>query len=282
MRPAIWQILQKKPAVSIVNASGVLDGVTGVRAAYGLRTLFSNYSGALIQLSNGTTTIDVGAVNGVIDTAAELSLGANSWVTRLYDQSGNGNHAIARGGAAARNFRVRSGVPVTTNGKPSILTQVSGQDGFLMPLGIVSGVTTASCAVVYRQPTGSDAAAVIIANAGEDLCASPYDGRAYEAFMASIRQPPGGFTMIQNHQALQMWKQHDASSGGAGLSVYRNQTLLGVTGQSAVINPSLRILASNFYGALELSEFFMLDRILPTADRIRISNDTSTYYNLTP
>ena len=270
MRMAIAQSTWTKPQI--------LDGLENyTRAAYSLRQLYKRYTGRVIELTNGTTTLDIGLKKGVLDSSAVLSLGNLSWVTKFYDHGPLGNHTIARGGAAARNYLVIGGQILTSNGRPSILTAQNGVDGFVLPLGVVNGVSDASCATTYRQVDGNGAAAVIICNIGEDLCASPYsDGQAYEAFMGVMRTPPGGFAYGFDKIMHQQWKENDV----LGFRLYKNTTLKGAITQTTVVNPSIRLLGSNIYGRLEIAEFIMFDRVLPINKRLEISANTKTFYNL--
>ena len=73
----------------------LLDVYTGAQAAYSLRKLRSNYTGNCIQVrrSSDNATQNIGFVTNLVDTAAISAFvgpTASGFVTRWYDQSGNG------------------------------------------------------------------------------------------------------------------------------------------------------------------------------------------------
>jgi hypothetical protein len=69
---------------------------TGATAAYSLRKLKSSATKAVrVREDSGNTETDVGFSNSTLDTTALLNHcgSANGFVTKWYDQSGNGNDA---------------------------------------------------------------------------------------------------------------------------------------------------------------------------------------------
>lgn len=81
------------------GASYFLDTFDGASAAYSLRKLRSAYSGNAIKIrrSSDSEELDIGFVNGVVDSASIISFctGTVGYVTTWYDQSGNDRHAVA-------------------------------------------------------------------------------------------------------------------------------------------------------------------------------------------
>lgn len=75
------------------------DSYGGASVAYSLRKLSSNYSGYAIKIrrSSDSTTLDVGFLNNVLDSASIISFcsGTSGFVDTWYDQSGNGRNAVA-------------------------------------------------------------------------------------------------------------------------------------------------------------------------------------------
>lgn len=102
----------------------LLDFYPGAAAAYSLRLLNSNYSGAAIRVrrSSDNTEQDIGFSNLVLDTAALLSfVGAgDGFVTTWYDQSENARN-VTQTTAIKQPQIVSSGTVVTQNGKTAIL-----------------------------------------------------------------------------------------------------------------------------------------------------------------
>jgi hypothetical protein len=96
----------------------LLDDYPNAAAAYSLRKLKADYTGAAIKVrrSSDNTEQDIGFVDNELDTASLLSfVGAgNGFVTTWYDQSG-GNDAVETTASGQASI-VLSGVLNTTNG----------------------------------------------------------------------------------------------------------------------------------------------------------------------
>lgn len=102
----------------------LLDLYQGAAAAYSLRKLRHDYTGAAIRVreSSGNTEADIGFTSsGVLDTTALLAhTGANDgFVTTWYDQSGNARNAT-QATAANQPQIVSSGSVILENGKPAL------------------------------------------------------------------------------------------------------------------------------------------------------------------
>ena len=108
----------------------LLDTYTGAAAAYSVRKLDKDYTGNCMRVRRDSdeATQDIGFdSNGDLDTAAIATFcsGTFGYVSRWYDQSGNGNDATQSTGSAQPMIydRVAAAV-VTDNGKPAL--QLSG------------------------------------------------------------------------------------------------------------------------------------------------------------
>lgn len=100
----------------------LLDTFGGASVAFSVFKVNTAYTGYCIRARrmNDSAEMDIGFVNGMLDTAALLSFtGANSArASIVYDQSGNGNNLIQ----PSVNFQFRivnAGVLDTVNGKPA-------------------------------------------------------------------------------------------------------------------------------------------------------------------
>jgi len=104
---------------------GLLDQpfAQGATAAYSLRLLRSKYSGAAVRVreDSGNTEADIGFSGGTLDTTALLNhVGSNNgFVTKWYDQSGNGNDA-SNSTATEQPKIVSGGTVVQENGRPAL------------------------------------------------------------------------------------------------------------------------------------------------------------------
>ncbi|MDZ7619311.1 MAG: arabinofuranosidase catalytic domain-containing protein [Patescibacteria group bacterium] len=76
--------------------AGILDVVSGAKAAYSLRQLSSSYAGPALTVrrASDNATQAIGFVNGQLDTASLLTFaaGGSVMVTTWHDQTGNGFH----------------------------------------------------------------------------------------------------------------------------------------------------------------------------------------------
>jgi hypothetical protein len=101
----------------------LLDTYSGAAAAYSLRLLDSTYTGALVEVYNGSSYADIYPnVFGELDTVALAAhCGSNDgFVSVWYDQSGNSNDAAqATTANMPKIYDGTTGV-VTENGKPAI------------------------------------------------------------------------------------------------------------------------------------------------------------------
>jgi hypothetical protein len=113
----------EKPASFV----GLLDEYPNAVAAYSLRKLKADYTGAAIEVRKTvggvTTNQDIGFdSNGELDTASLLSFvgaGNDGFVVTWYDQSGEGND-VTQVAADSQPIIVSSGILESLNGKPSV------------------------------------------------------------------------------------------------------------------------------------------------------------------
>jgi hypothetical protein len=119
----------------IVQATGLLAEYPGAAAAYSLRQLTTAYTGSAIEVRRTNNDVaDIGFTStGELDTAALLAFtgtGAldNGFVTKWYDQSGNGYNATQTT-ALNQPQIVSSGSVILENGKPAV--QFDGVDDYV-------------------------------------------------------------------------------------------------------------------------------------------------------
>ena len=107
------------------SQTGLLDDYPNASAAYSLRALNSDYTGAAIKVrrSSDNTEQDIGFLyDGSLDTSSLLSfVGAgDGFVSKWYDQSGVGNNDAVQASASAQPQIVSSGSVINENGKISV------------------------------------------------------------------------------------------------------------------------------------------------------------------
>ena len=127
----------------------LLDTYSGAAAAYSLRLLDSTYTGALINVWNGTSYADIYPnVFGELDTVALAAhCGSNDGFIRYwYDQSSNSNTATQT--TTANMPKIYDGTTgvITENGKPAIETNDTPTR-----MVMASSVTVHSGFFVYRK-----------------------------------------------------------------------------------------------------------------------------------
>ena len=127
-------------------SSLLLDTYTGAAAAYSLRQLKSGATNAIeVRIdTTGQPTYDIGFVDGELDvTTLEgyCTGGLDAYVTKWYDQSGNGNDATQTT-ASAQPQIVSSGSVILENGKPAI--EFDGSDDTFDSGSFLNGLDNAS------------------------------------------------------------------------------------------------------------------------------------------
>jgi hypothetical protein len=280
MRRAIWQTLQKKRASSVAApGGGLLDSLTApLRGAWSLRRILSSYSGALIRVTNGTTTIDVGAVAGELDTAPILALSGNdAWVLQWYDQSPNGYHLNPLNSAAARNFIKQAGAIVTSNSKPAVRSLNAANDPFVIPQAAITGIVNATAITTYRQGTtifGSGTA--LILSPSTDYT-EPWSDNAYYSAFFGVGTTVAGYG--QTRQLETNWREVSAADNN-GRRFYKNENLIGRVqdGVAVISPPSNALFLFPNYGDMFGSQLVLLSGVLPTAERLALQLNIKTYY----
>lgn len=134
---------------------GLLDSYPGATAAYSLRRLKSSATKAVrVREDSGNTETDIGFSGGTLDETALLNhCGSNNgFVTKWYDQSGNGNDA-SNPNASSQPPIVESGSVIMENGKPAI----EGSDARATWLGANFQMTTPGTVFsVYRSDDSTE------------------------------------------------------------------------------------------------------------------------------
>jgi len=100
--------------------TGLLDTYSGATNAYGMRRLSSSYNGSAINVRRtGGDTLDIGFDNdGNLDkTTLESFVGTgNAFITKWYDQSGNGNDAYNTAGGEQPRIATTGTINYDSNG----------------------------------------------------------------------------------------------------------------------------------------------------------------------
>jgi len=162
----------------------LLDTYTGAAAAYSVRKLDKDYTGSCMRVrrDNDDAEQDFGFdTNGDLDTAAIATFvgsGNNGYVSKWYDQSGNGNNATQSTGGNQPQIYNGSAVN-TVNGKPVVKSAAGAfmsttVDASLKIFTVASLHRTAGVMLHWIDP-GLAAGWVLTAQSGS-TAAPPYDG----------------------------------------------------------------------------------------------------------
>jgi len=155
-------------AAATSSFSYLLDLYPSAAAAYSFRKLRSAYSGNCIEIrrSSDQAVLNIGFLNNVLDTTSLLTFVGlnNGFITKWYDQSGNGNNAT-NNLIGAQPQIVISGVLITQNGLPTsfwnnyaleLNTQISSAANtscFL--IGKANSLLTSGPIIGHSDPSGS-------------------------------------------------------------------------------------------------------------------------------
>ena len=125
------------------EANLLLDTYTGAAAAYSLRKLRTLYTGSAVEVYNGSSYADIGFSNDELDTTALAAhCGSNDgFVSKFYDQSGNGNTAEETDTASMRKIYDATNGVMTYNGKPALFTSIFSSDHGILDHSIETGTT---------------------------------------------------------------------------------------------------------------------------------------------
>lgn len=151
------------------GAALVLDDFTA-DLAFSTRKLRTAYSGYCMKVrrTSDNTTLEVGFVDGYIDTASMSSFGSGTTLTIVtwYDQSGNGNN-LYQSTANEQPVIYSGGAFKTAGGKLglSVGTVAESDDDMLLTTAITSMASGATCYNVAKRPSTGQYGIVLAAEA---------------------------------------------------------------------------------------------------------------------
>ena len=146
-----------------VEDAPLLDAYGGAHAAYSLRKLNSDYTGAAIRVRTtraGSPEQDIGFdADGNLDTAALLAFtgSVSGYIKTWYDQSGNGNHVTQSTTSAQPKIAYSNNTFVSVSGRPAPVFQGSAGfpfDNTGLDIGNLSAFFVAKSAVTTGDRMG--------------------------------------------------------------------------------------------------------------------------------
>jgi len=261
----------------------LLTAYPGATAAYSVRKLSTTYTGAAIRVrrSSDNTEQDIGFSGVNLDeTALTTFVGANNgFVTKWYDQTGNGRTA-QQNTAIFQCKIVNSGTIISENSKPSIeFVNVSLFSNIKLPIinlttqldssflitSVVKANTQTSYKGIFSTQTSGSNGLMMLSRGGSNNWGT-YGGGAYQPSNSNIQAQPLTLITMQssNGNSGNFYKNSSADGTFANTE---GQTYVGIGGQ-----PS-----QEFVG--KISELILY----PTnqsANRVGIETDIINYYGI--
>ena len=269
----------------------LLEYYPGAVAAYSLRKLSGNYTGAAIRVSRDSDLAESNIgfdSSGNLDTTALalFVLGSNGRVVTWYDQSGNGRNATQATLANAPFIRL-NGTTYTLNGKPSVYwDKLSSQ--YLITSNFASAIPQPiSTYTVSKLPSSSFSGAAVICDSstttgfallhGGTLEPSPGNGNL---FMNSGNSIAIEITDTATKLVSVLYNTTNTNAFVNGVQKVTNQNV-GSNSLGGVTIGNIRPLGYysqySFYGWISELVFYPS---LQTANNTGIQNNINSYYSI--
>lgn len=151
------------PPVPIVDAVTAISAGAAPVCAYGVSKIVSGYSGACLQITRASdsTTHDVSFLaNGVLNWADGDAFvnGTTGYVSKLYDQSGNANHATQATSSVAVQWQVtyvNGQRALSFDGTTAVAVGANLlQRYFVLPAGVSVTMTTSTVMWIGKNKSG--------------------------------------------------------------------------------------------------------------------------------
>jgi hypothetical protein len=280
-----FQVVMPNRTLSLCDNKYVLDLISVLAtAAYGLRRLYTSWTGAAIRVrrSSDDAEADIGfKANGDLDTVALLDFVGNGsgFVTTWYDQSGNGHHAT-QGTAANQPQIVSNGVIETQNGRPAVV--FDGVDDRLATVSTTLGITSSATLVVVTQPSSRTPPAQGIVGS-DDL------NTRFGFFITGIntmRWNPMSFNTIEASSVTSAQILVGTAQSGAK-ALFRNGTSIATGTDSTGTMSSTPFNIGNMLPGTTLPHFsgtiaevVAFPSVLSTTDRQTLERNQGLYFNI--
>ena len=260
---------------------GLLDDYPNAAAAYSLRKLRTDYTGDAIEVrktvASVTSTQDIGFdSNGDLDTAALLSfvgVGNDGFVSKWYDQSGNGDNA-SQVSASAQPKIVSSGSVILENGKAAI--EFDGSNDFFDAASVTTG--DPKSIFISSKFTSVSASEKVIFDS-----ITTNQSILYKGTSNAIALGFGTFTFT-SYTATTDYVLYSIMHNGTNSNAYINSgqiltnTNLGTNAFNGLRIAAVRGTASLFYNGI-ISEFIVYGSD-ESANRTDIETNINDYYNV--
>jgi len=259
---------------------GLLDTYPNAAAAYSLRKLRAAYTGSAIRVrrSSDNAETDIGFSGGNLDTSALTSFcgSGNGFVTKWYDQSGNGRDVIQTT-AANQPQIVSSGSVINVNSKPSIRFQ--DNTDILRYQGSITAIQTNTMASVFKFNNTNSYGVVMSIGLTDSLSytltAQPVNQRSI--YSTSINCLDGTATTNQ-----EIWGSTTSAAGSKFWFNGANQT---ITNPTATFNADQAniLIGNDTFGSTRLpnmQECVYWATTQSDSNLVGINTNQNTYFNV--
>jgi len=264
----------------------LLDAYSGAQAGYSLRLLSNSYTGSAIQVQDNAlgSTQDIGFdSNGNLDTAALAAYGGSNdvFVSKWYDQSGNGNDASQNTSSARpKVYDGSTGSVILENGKPAV--EFNGSSTYF-PISI-SGLNLNSVTVntVARSNNNSSNRMQFTLGTDTQLRFWNYFQSGFNRFYYGPVTPTIQYGSADTNQHLFSFI---AGSTAGGATMFRDSVSSGTTlplKSGAMNTAQMRIGAYHNNGIIwsgTIQEFIVYP-VDQTNNRTEIETNVNNYYSI--
>jgi hypothetical protein len=266
----------------------LLDDCPNATVAYSLRKLRDAYTGDAIRVrrSSDNTELNIGFVNNELDTSALTTFcgAGNGFVTRWYDQSGNGNN-LTQANATNQALIVSSGSVKLRNSKPTMTTD--GNDFYETIMGLYASITNfSSYQVVTELSNNTNNDFIFGVSSGsyggaDNSITLRKNGLQFNAIVNNgILNAITTLTRDTNQNILSMIYR-----GGVDLTLWKNSTSNVNSVVAASVNPTRELEVASGLNATLGGEWDFQEKIDwktdQTANASAIRTNIANYYNIT-
>lgn len=277
----------------IKNKNFLILDVYPATSAYSLRKIKSTATKSIrVRRSSDASELDIGFVGVNLDTASLISFaGSDSvFVTKWYDQSGNGNDAV-QSNTSLQPRIVNAGTLEVVGSLPSIRFVRAGES-----VANPSLVCASWAGGVIAQPNLISTVTLFNGTVTGSQSAKPFDGgdttnrnmvqiggtsQKYELYAGTATIAQTGTRPNDNalHTITYVFNTNASNMYSDGVSVTNNLNLSTAGMGGITIGARVSTLATGWSGYI--SEIIVFDQLLNDSQRLSLEKNQGSYYNIT-
>jgi gliding motility-associated-like protein len=242
-----------------------LDSTAQSKLAVGLRKLLSSYTGSAVRLRRSTDNVeqDFGFFGSDLDLASITTFlgGVNGYVTKLYDQSGNGNDLIQANNSLQPLF-VANGL----NGRPILRITADTHERLYNNTNFTPPYT-----VVYTGKQTGTTRNRLLDGVNNNWLLGWWAGSKGAAYYE-------GFVNYSNGASDSDAYVYTGTSDGNTSQIYENGTLL-TSNSGGLAGPNgISMGSSGEFSDADFTELFIFNSVVSSEDRQLVENSSGGYY----